>query len=75
MHLAFHRPKLTHGQVLRISITFFALIMLIEGLVALHLLSGHDAFAGSLVVTAWFRDGISVVIEHLVFDAAESAAL
>ena len=44
-------------------------ILVAEGLLAWHLISKAEMAAGGLVVTAWFRDAVSVLIEHLVFEA------
>lgn len=60
-----HRPRLTHAQAKRCAWAFFVCAVVAEGGIALHAFTIHDVVTGGLVVSAWSREYLFEVIEHL----------
>jgi len=71
MHLPhIHKPKLTRKQAVRVLWGFFALAIVAEAGLAYHALTVHDVVGGGLVLTAWCRETVVALVEHV----AESLA-
>lgn len=57
---------LTHKQALHFVLAFLALVFAFEALAAFHVFFARgDAMTASLIVSAWFKDGLHAVIERL----------
>jgi hypothetical protein len=68
MRLFPHRPRLTHAQAKRVAWAFFISAVLVELGICTHAFSVRDAVTGSLVVSAWTREYLFGLIEHLAAD-------
>lgn len=65
-----HRPRLTHAQATRVAWTFFTCAVLAELGICVHAFTIHDAVTGGLVVSAWTREYLFGLIEHLGVEVA-----
>lgn len=63
--MTFHRPKLTRAQARRALWLILGLAILTEAGICLHCFHARDAVTGTLVVTAWGREYILQLIEHI----------
>lgn len=60
------KHKLTHKERTRLAYVFLGMLIAVEAASAWHMISGHDAIAGSLVLTAWGKDLLRSVTEHVI---------
>lgn len=63
--MTIHRPKLTRVQAQRALWAIFACAVLTEVGIAFHAFHVRDAVTGTLVVTAWGREYLLQLIEHI----------
>ncbi len=63
------KHKLTHKQAVRMLWSFFTLAVLVEAGLAWHAWNLHDVVGGGLVVTAWCRESVLALVEHLAVEA------
>ena len=58
---------ITHRTAVTILVTLVLFVLSLEGLWAYRLIGHREIVTGGLVVTAWFRDLITVCLEKIGF--------
>lgn len=66
--MVYSKQRLTKQQALFIASAGFLIVIIAEGCCALRYIHQQEVLTGSLIVTSWFRDAMSVIVEHLFFD-------
>lgn len=66
------KHKLTHKQASSMLWGLFIAALVAEGGLAWHAWSLHDVVGSGLVVTAWCRESIITLVEHLAVETVET---
>lgn len=66
MRLHMPHPHMTHRQAMLTLWAVFIAIMVVEGLVAFHVVHVSEAVEGSLVMLGWTREFVGKAIERIV---------
>ena len=63
------RHKLSRRQLWIFGVSMIGMVVVIEGGVAIHMLTAGDTAASMLVFGGWMRDAGKEIVKHLLEDA------